>query len=190
MENEMKATQILMEEHEIITRVLGAVEKAAGRLSHGEKLRPAFFINVALFNKNFTDGCHHKKEEGVLFKAMNAAGVQVEGGPIGVMLAEHEKGRLFTQEMRDAAEKWEKGDLSAVWAVTQNALGYVQLLRQHIYKENNILFPMADQVIPADQQEKLVEGFERVELEETGEGVHEKYEALAEVLEKESVRKI
>jgi hemerythrin-like domain-containing protein len=184
----MQATQILMDEHRLIERVLAAMQTASTRVSAGEQVRPAFFINAALFIKNFADGCHHKKEEGILFKAMNAAGVPTEGGPIAVMLAEHEKGRLFTREMRDAAEKWEKGDQSAAWAVTQNALGYVQLLRQHIYKEDNILFPMADRVIPADQQEKLVEDFEQVEREETGEGVHEKYEALAEVLEKESLR--
>jgi hemerythrin-like domain-containing protein len=186
----MHATQILIEEHLIIERVLTALQTAATRISAGEQVRPAFFINVALFNKNFTDGCHHKKEEGVLFKAMHAAGVPVQGGPIGVMLAEHEKGREFTREMREAAEKWEKSDQTAAWAVTQNSLGYVKLLRQHIYKENNILFPTADRVIPADQQEMLVEDFERVEREETGEGMHEKYEALAEVLEKESIRKI
>jgi hemerythrin-like domain-containing protein len=62
----------------------------------------------------------------------------------------------------------------------------VALLRQHIYKEDNILFPMADRVIPLEKQEKVAEDFERIEHEETGEGVHEKYLALAEVLEKES----
>jgi hemerythrin-like domain-containing protein len=182
----MKATEILMEEHRVIERVLTALQAGAQRLSEGEAIRPAFFINAALFIKNFADGCHHRKEEGVLFIAMSESGVPVQGGPIGVMLAEHEKGREFTHAMREAAEHLEKGDISAQYAVTQNALGYVALLRQHIYKEDNILFPMADRVIPPDRQEKVAEDFERVEHEETGEGVHEKYLALAEVLEKES----
>jgi hemerythrin-like domain-containing protein len=182
----MKATQILMEEHRVIERVLAALQAGAKRLSEGGEIRPAFFINAALFIKNFADGCHHRKEEGVLFVAMNEAGVPAQGGPIGVMLAEHEQGREFTKAMREAAEYWEKGDLSARYPVTQNALGYVALLRQHIYKEDNILFPMADRVIPLEKQEKVAEDFERIEHEETGEGVHEKYLALAEVLEKES----
>jgi len=186
----MKATEILMEEHSVIERVLAAMQTAATRLSQGEQVRPAFFINAALFIKNFADGCHHKKEEGVLFVAMNEAGVPTEGGPVVVMLAEHEQGRLFTREMRDAAEKWEKGDQSARHAVVQNALGYVTLLRQHIYKENNILFPMADRVLQPERQKKVTADFEHIEHEETGEGVHEKYLALAEVLEKESTRKL
>lgn len=186
----MEATKILADEHRIIERVLTALQVAAERVSRGEEMRPAFFVNAALFIKNFADGCHHNKEEGVLFIAMNEAGMPTEGGPIGVMLAEHEQGRLFTREMKDAAQKWEAGDLSARAAVVQNALGYVALLRQHINKENNILFPMADCVIPSERQEKVTKDFERIELEETGAGVHDKYLALADVLEKESRKQI
>jgi len=117
----MQATQILIEEHKVIERVLSALQVAAGRVSRGEELRPAFFVNAALFIKNFADGCHHRKEEGILFVAMNESGLPVQGGPVGVMLAEHEQGRLFTRQMKDAAEKWEKGDLSARAVVVQNA---------------------------------------------------------------------
>jgi hemerythrin-like domain-containing protein len=74
--------------------------------------------------------------------------------------------------------------------VINNALGYADLLRQHIAKEDRILFPMADKAIPAGRQEQVTADFERIEAQETGEGVHEKYLALAEVLEKESTRQI
>jgi hemerythrin-like domain-containing protein len=186
----MKATQILMDEHRLIEHVLDAMQLASERVSRGEQMRPAFFINAALFIKNFADGCHHRKEEGVLFIAMNESGMPSEGGPIAVMLAEHEQGREFTREMKAAAEHWDAGDLSARPAVIQNAQGYVALLRQHIHKEDNILFPMADRLIPPERQQKVMEEFDRIELEETGAGVHEKYHALAEVLEKESQKQI
>jgi hemerythrin-like domain-containing protein len=186
----MQVTKILMDEHRVIERVLSALQVAAERVSRGEEMPPAFFVNAALFIKNFADGCHHRKEEGVLFVAMTESGIPAQGGPIGVMLAEHEQGRLFTREMKDAAQKWEAGDLSARAAVVQNALGYVALLRQHIHKENNILFPMADRVIPPDRQEKVAADFEHIEREEAGEGIHEKYLALAEVLEQESRKQI
>jgi hemerythrin-like domain-containing protein len=87
--------------------------------------------------------------------------------------------------MRVAAEEWAQGDESARKQVVENALGYVALLRQHIMKEDNILFPMADRVIPVAEHAKVAEDFERVEHEETGEGVHEKYLALAASLEGE-----
>ncbi len=70
--------------------------------------------------------------------------------------------------------------------LVNNARGYAALLRQHIDKENGILFPLADQVIPVARQAQVVEDFERVEHEDAGEGVHAKYLALAEALEQEA----
>lgn len=147
----MKATQILMDEHRVIERVIAALERGAQLLQAGKPVRPGFFIEAAEFIKGFADGCHHKKEEGVLFISMSEHGVPVQGGPIGVMLAEHEQGRIYTRGMREAAQRLETGDTSASSEVAQNALGYAALLRQHIYKEDHILFPMADQVIPVSQ---------------------------------------
>jgi hemerythrin-like domain-containing protein len=181
----MKATEILMSEHRIIERVITAVENGAQRLESGQPIRPEFFLDASDFIKGFADGCHHKKEEGVLFKTMEQAGIPVEGGPIGMMLYEHEQGRAFTAGMRRAALRLQSGDASAASAVAENAHGYAQLLRQHIQKEDTILFPMADQFVPPSHQDQVLDGFEHVEHEETGAGVHEKYLALAERLEAE-----
>jgi hemerythrin-like domain-containing protein len=182
----MKSTEILMDEHLIIERVLSALQGAAEHVSRGEAMHPVFFVNAAIFIKDFADGYHHRKEEDILFVAMQKAGIPVQGGPIGVMLNEHEQGRVFTRAMMNAAQMWETGDLSARAVVVQNALGYVALLRQHINKENNILFPMADRIIPSDRQEKIVADFEHIDLYENGDDIHKKYLEIAEQLEKES----
>lgn len=181
----MKATEILMEEHRVIERVLAAMEIAV-QLLEAKQLRPGFFVDAAEFIKGFADGCHHKKEEGVLFPAMLAHGVRDQGGPIGVMMAEHTQGRTFTMAMRKAAQDLEAGDEAARAVIIENARGYIALLRQHIAKEDTVLFPMADRVISPAGQDKLAESFERIEHEEAGVGAHEKYLDLAEALEREA----
>ena len=181
----MEATNILMSEHRVIERVLATLEAAAGQVEIGAEVRPGFFLDAADFVKGFADGCHHKKEEGVLFKTMAENGMPVDAGPIAVMLAEHEQGRAYTRAMREAATRLQAGDASARAAVAANARGYATLLREHIAKEDGILFPLADQVIPVARQAAVTDGFEHVEHEETGEGVHEKYLALAAALERE-----
>ena len=80
----------------------------------------------------------------------------------------------------------EAGDPAARAEVLRNARGYTALLRAHIQKEDQILFPMADQVIPRHAHAEVLDGFEHVEHDETGEGVHERYLALAEALEREA----
>jgi hemerythrin-like domain-containing protein len=179
----MEATQILMDEHRVIERVLNTMEKAIEAVNTGKTVKPVFFLAAADFIKGFADGCHHAKEEKVLFEAMVQAGVPKAGGPVGMMLMEHEQGRAFVRAMRAGVEKWQSGDDAGRKEVLKAATGYIDLLRAHIYKEDNILFPLANDAIPPDAQEQVAVDFKRVEHEETGEGVHEKYLALAEQLE-------
>ena len=185
----MEATQILMSEHRVIERVIQALEIATKRLDQGIPVRPGFFIDASDFIKGFADGCHHKKEEGVLFKALVDSGMPIQGGPVAVMLYEHEQGRAFTRAMRDAAERLET-DPTARAAVIENALEYAGLLRQHIQKEDGVLFPMAERALPLDKRQQVAEGFEHIEHEETREAVHEKYLALAEALEREAAHAV
>jgi hemerythrin-like domain-containing protein len=184
----MKATDVLSEEHRVIERVIATLETGSWLLSQNEPIRPEFFILASDFIKGFADGCHHVKEEGVLFKSMIDNGMPAENSPVAVMLYEHEMGRKYTRGMREAAIRLQNGDQSASADVVFNAKHYAALLREHIGKEDTILFPMANQMIPVDQHDAIWDGFEHVEHEETGEGVHEKYLALAMALEKEISR--
>jgi hemerythrin-like domain-containing protein len=181
----MDPTDVLMEEHRVIERLLAVVGHAADRLEDGDAIRPEAFIEAAEVIKGFADGCHHRKEEGVLFPAMQEAGVPNQGGPIGVMLAEHEEGRSLTRAMREAAEHLLGGDRSSVSGVVQNARGYVALLRQHIRKEDTVLFPMANRVVRGEKRSAMADAFEGIQRQETGEGMHQKYLAMIEALERE-----
>ncbi|MCI0478575.1 MAG: hemerythrin domain-containing protein [Anaerolineales bacterium] len=174
----MQATQVLRDEHEGILAMLAIVEAAAQRLQSGKDIPRDLMPNAVNFFRNFADKCHHGKEEDELFPAMEQRGVPKEGGPIGAMLAEHDQGRAFVRAMSDAANRYAQGDQSAVTALVQNTLGYVNLLRQHIWKENNVLFQMADQVLADADQEKLSAAFDNIEATRTGPGEHERYHAL------------
>lgn len=184
----MKATQVLMEEHRVIERVCTALEKAANRLEKGHDVYLRFFSGTVVFIKNYADGFHHQKEEGILFAALERYGLSKETGPLAVMLAEHDEGRRYTQKMRLALEHLQTRDDASRNDLVLNAMGYVKLLRQHIYKEDNILYPLADKLIPLEQQQEIMDAFERLELDETGENVQEKYLGLAARLEQECLR--
>lgn len=178
----MTPTEILSGEHRLITAVLDILEEAAERLDNGGTVHPEFFIDAAEFVAGFADHCHHGKEEEILFAAMTAGGMPRDSGPVAVMLHEHDLGRRYTAAFRSAAEQMQAGDESAAADVARNVFGYVNLLREHIMKEDSILFPMAEQVIPEDAMRQVGEDFQRIIAEDASNDVPNKYQVLAEKL--------
>ena len=90
--------------------------------------------------------------------------------------------------MRQLTERLQGGDIPARQLVGQCGLDYVKLLRQHIKKEDTILFPMADRVISAEKQEQILESFDLFQPNGQGEEFKEKYFGLANRLIQESAR--
>ncbi len=181
----MSATADLVSEHRAIERMLAVLEAGAQRLEAGRQVRPDLFREAVDFARNFADRCHHGKEEENLFPRLQERGLPREGGPVAVMLFEHDEGRQHIAAIDDAVTAYERGDPAAARTIAENALAYVELLRQHIWKEENVLFPMADEVLSEQDQVDLVDRFERIETEVMGPGVHERYHELLDALERE-----
>lgn len=165
-------TQVLKDEHALILQALDALERKIAALEAGASPDRPYFEKVVQFLRTFADQCHHGKEENLLFKGMADRGFPVHGGPIAVMLHEHEIGRGFIRGIAEGASAL-GSDPGAAKKIVESGRGYISLLRAHIDKENNILFPMADNVLTPEDQEHLGKEFERFETEETGAGMHE-----------------
>lgn len=180
----MKPTEILKEEHKEIRRMLKILGKISEKLRSGEKIERNVLEKILEFIKIFADKCHHGKEEDLLFPAMEEAGIPREGGPIGVMLYEHNVGRNAVKGMTEGIEEFYQGNENARKKITENAEIYIELLDSHIYKEDNILYPMADMHLSEEQQKELLEKFEEVEKNIVGEGKHHEFLELLENLEK------
>ena len=113
--------------------------------------------------RNFADGLHHAKEENLFFPALESKGFSAQQGPVAVMLNEHIQGRNFVKGIADNLELYKKGNKAALEKIYQNMSGYADLLVNHITKENNILFRMADNVLSEIEQKNLAEQFETIE---------------------------
>lgn len=171
----MSVTDQLKEEHKVIERMLDVLRVASDRLERGEEVSMDVFREAVDFIRNFADRCHHGKEEETLFPVLEERGIPREGGPIGVMLTEHEQGRGFVGALTEAVERYARGDEAAKAVIIENARGYVNLLRQHIPKEDTVLFPMVDRLLGDEDQRRLLERFEEVEEERIGKGKHQHY---------------
>lgn len=167
-----KATQDLRNEHDAILHVLQILDKALADDTMDDAAMLKFGGELLHFLKIFADKCHHGKEENFLFVELTRSGVPNQGGPVGVMLQEHQQGREYIAAMSSA---FESRDLDAFKAA---AVQYRDLLVNHIAKENNALFVMADRLLDEAKQAALYEKFENHEESVVGHGVHEELHGM------------
>ncbi len=171
----MKPTEVLIAEHKAVLIALQILEKVEEGIASGVADAPEHLNQLIDFFGGFVDRCHHAKEEDALFPELEKHGVKREGGPIGVMLAEHEAGRRLVRDMSKALMDLRLGERKASEGIREIAVEYRNLLRAHIDKENTVLFPMADRLLPDFIAGAIVARFERIELDRVGPGKHEAY---------------
>lgn len=175
------ASSDLKHEHDGILHGLKILEIMMASLQNDAEAELDDFMNMVDFLKLFADKCHHGKEENLFFPALEKAGVQNQNGPIGQMLLEHQEARKYIASM---AEAMKNGTIEKVSFIA-SASNYVDLLQSHINKENSVLFPIADEIIPTKEQAALLEQFEEFEEKVMGKGTHERlHETLHRLDEK------
>lgn len=179
----MKATDLLKAEHQSILRILDVIQKVCARLASGKDVPPEHIERILEFIRGFADRYHHRKEEDILFPALEKAGIPRDGGPVGCMLSEHEEGRASVQRMSEALERYRQGDRGAGAGFLEAAGSYLGLLRQHIDKEDSILYAMADMHLSGEAQQLLMADFARVQEERFAPGTRERFLHLLDDLE-------
>lgn len=178
----MRTTQELSDEHRAVLAALEVMERVEGAMAAGDREAVGHMEELLDFFRGFVDRCHHAKEESILFPEMQRHGLPSEGGPIGVMLAEHDSGRGLVRTIGEGLDRVRAGDPSGIDAVREASDLYRDLLREHIEKEEKVLFPMADQVLTGEDAALLIERFEAVEREQVGPGRHLEYHAMLDRL--------
>ena len=175
----MKPTDVLEQEHRVIEMVLSCLEKVAKDAKVKRRLDEKSAADAIEFFKGFADRCHHGKEEDLLFPLLEEKGFPKEAGPTAVMRQEHVTGRNFVKAMSGVLSAAGSGTEKAVDIFCNQAFGYIDMLREHIKKEDTCLFNMANGILSDDDNAKLMERFGRAEREVMGHGEHERFLKLA-----------
>jgi uncharacterized protein len=169
---------LLTRDHTTIEKVFGAMEKA---LAGGEAPAADLMLDCLDFFSTYVERCHNRKEADHLFPLIQELGIPAEGGPLGVMLAEHERQSELVGEMKKHGAKYLGGDAASLVPFRAVFQEYAALCKDHYWKENDILYPMAIRVMSPADDAKVLAGIEAVEAA-IGPDTHAKYFALAEKL--------
>jgi hemerythrin-like domain-containing protein len=162
MTSDAHPVELLEREHQTILAFLDALDAEAARLRTGADVRVTFWRDALEFARSFVDGAHVKKEEELLFGAMVDAGFPATPGPIAAMVAEHDDAHALRRELESAFATRDG------LGVGRLARSYAAFLRDHIARENHVLFPLARRVLPeraAGALKAAIEDFDRATAE-------------------------
>ena len=183
------STTSLRRDHELIEKVIKSMESTIQLLNDGKQIPEFILLPVIDFSKNFTDVCHHSKEEKSLFPALEKAGLPSNMGPIAMMLIDHQRSREIGSEMEASAKEYLlSGDSTKLVSDMQQ---YVEHITEHLWKENNKLFMMAEARLQyvSEKVDKELTEIEKSKLDELGK-TREHYEKLAENLTKDVSKQV
>jgi len=179
---DMDAIDILMGEHRLIERVAGALVSFADEARRGGSDDRGELDRFVTFVREFADARHHGKEEKILFAAMVEAGFPRNGGPIAVMLVEHDQGRSHARalaELAASATPWTAADRDRLAWVSR---AWADLLGAHIQKEDRILYPMAEQRLPQSILDRVDADCRAFQARENESGEYDRLRRLGEDL--------
>ena len=176
------STASLRRDHDLIEKVTRAMGATVNLLKDGKQVPESILMPVVDFTKNFTDVCHHTKEEKSFFPALADAGLPTNMGPIPVMLADHKRSREIGQRMESSAATYlDSGDSAGL---IRDMEEYVEHITEHLWKENNRLFVMADARLQyvSEKLDGELGGIESEQLDTLGK-TRQHYEQMAADLE-------
>lgn len=169
----MDSIQILVQEHDNILRMLDVIHHASLDILGGAVVNISDFKKIIDFIRKYADKIHHGKEEEFLFKV-----ILDELGDLGEtlirhgMLVEHDIGRLYVSDLDTALDEYAINPTEDVKLSILVAAGsYEQLLRRHIQKENDVIFPFGEKKI-SQNSAQWIEA-QTMDFEENSENVLE-----------------
>jgi len=175
---------VLEHEHQQVERVVEVMSSLAREIEAGHEFEPALLGDIVQFMRIFGEQCHYVKEEKALFSLLEAKGIPANGCPIGVLTSEHRHSHALLDQLEKAFANYRAGDKSARLELPGLLSSLIDLYRQHIWKEEYLLFPMAKKVLETADYETLSAQFEAIESS-IGVDVHHGMEALVAVMEQQ-----
>ena len=177
------STESLQKDHKLIEKVLQALDATIKLLKDGKQIPEQILLPTIDFTQNFTDICHHGKEEEALFPALEKTGMPSHMGPIRMMIVEHQRTKAIAEKIELDSKKYLETDDSTDLILSLEV--YVQHVTEHLWKENNRLFKMAEARLNnnAKDVDANLTAIEEKKLKEIGKSRSD-YETLADDLEK------
>jgi hemerythrin-like domain-containing protein len=178
----MEAIATLKREHRVMGEVLKACRHELDRAGHTHVVDAVEIERFVEFFRFYTNSCHDPKEEDLLFTMLHHKGLSWDEEPLRTLCREHEVMKATLEAAAEWIPRVRRGDQSAVEPLRYDLSAYVDLVEEHMAKEEEGIFVYAAETLSDSDHDELTLAFENIECDEGDEGVLEYYRELAHEL--------
>jgi len=172
----------LKHDHHVIQQVVAGMSAVADLLDSGKQVDPSVLIDVVHFLRLFADRCHHEKEDQYLFPVLATKATLNIRREMESLEREHRSAKQLVDQLAKVAALYFDNPAAVRYRVIDLLQQLVELYPAHIWKEDFLLFPLAQQNLSESEQQDLKEQFEDIERD-VGEDIHASFEMLAQKME-------
>jgi hemerythrin-like domain-containing protein len=176
----LSPAELLGLEHDVIRRVMVALERQLTRIGEEERVDAIFLATVVDFIDTYADRVHHGKEEGILFRLLHQKSLSAQDRQMMEELArEHVEMRRIVGELRRERKRYAESEEGAADGIADAVGRLLAIYPPHMESEDEVFFPAAMDYLDEGEQKNALEemkGHDRAMI-------HEKYGSVAEALD-------
>ena len=172
----------LKNDHSVIQQVVAGMSAVAELLDSGKQVDSSVLADLVQFLRVYAEQSHHEKEEQYLFPLLATKANVRTRRELESLEREHRSAKQLVGQLAKVAAVYVHNPAAVRYRVIDLLQQLTELYPAHIWKEDFLLFPLAQQSLSTTEQKDLQEKFENVERE-VGEDVHAGFEMLAKKLE-------
>ena len=180
----MRISKSLRADQDNIKRLLTILGSASVEVRSNKRAKSKFFIHAHEFIIDYIEDGFFKKEE-LVIKVLEDGGFPLDQGPIAAMKADQQKSREVGEALLKTTKQWQSGDedirIEVGWASSE----YASTLRQHLERLKGLIFPLIEQTISFEDEDKVSETINSIVFEGKLKDGPGKYIKLLEELEEE-----
>lgn len=183
----MNPTIDIQSDHVAMSIILDAMEKRAYEILKSGNVDYFRIGQILDFLHNYADNLHYAKEERILFPAVMDVTKPWISKTINNLIREHELARSYIKEIDTLLHACLAGDTDALRKLGSVMLSYVELEKNHIKVEDDVVMPLFNRLQESNKLDEFKFEFKQLPAEKIDHLKYLEYYRLINILSTENI---
>ena len=174
----MTPTENLINEHKKINELLDIMSKIALKIKSKDVFYPNDVEEIVKYLINLIENSHHGKEDDVFYPELISSGIPKETAPLSIINYEHIISVNYLKDISSCVVNCKIGNDFSGELLADSLTNYVIAIKNHIQREEEIVFPIANEVFSIEKQNEILQRFEVIEQKYISNSFNDQFDKL------------